>query len=64
MIALPNLTVLGFSFVVVVVVFHDNAKRTQQEHLLGGQRMFKQYKKNCTIGEGGHFNAMLLSVCE
>ena len=35
MIALPNLSVLGFSFVVVVVVFHDKAKRTQQGNLLG-----------------------------
>ena len=31
MIALLNLSVLGFSF---VVVFHDKAKRTQQEDLL------------------------------
>ena len=30
MIALLNLSVLGFSF----VVFHDKAKRTQQENLL------------------------------
>ena len=32
MIALLNLSVLGFSF--VFVVFHDKAKRTQQRNLL------------------------------
>ena len=33
MIALLNLSVLGFSF----IVFHDKAKRTQQGNLLGGE---------------------------
>ena len=46
MIALLNLSVLGFSF-----VFHDKAKRTQQGNLLGGRRPDQWFGTNGSIDQ-------------
>ena len=49
MIALLNLSVLGF----LLVVFHDKAKRTQQGNLLPPASTVEENKKNIQRNGGG-----------